>query len=1034
LSLSRLFHRAACCSAFLLGQILGTAGSAGEGGVWRWFGPAQGLPNSPTVALSVGPKGVLWARHGQGGGVSALDGYSVRQIPAPSTIDEAVYENRTGQLWAMERQGVLEFRRDAWFLHVVEAVRDRFRADPQMPISAVRLLPAERNRLLLQLPEVLIKHDVLQGTTDHLVTAEDLGIGELFDLIEAQDGQIWVVGRIGLAWASGPVRQLDRETRWEVVPLPRREGQTLRFQSRVFERPEGGLVAVGESAGDGMLVALVYDGLEWRDPIPLPEGAQRVWAGQGNSLWCYTRQALYAWQSGSWAQVNTPGLEKLDLLDVAVEPGGEFWLATAQGLVRRAEALWQTPAGLPLETGPLSSIIEMPDGSLWFGGSERLLVRRGDTWNVVAPPQDLSGGVDGPIHRHGSLLVFKDTAGKLAMVDERGEQWRVLTAAAGWRVERLLGVRTDGRLVVQTTAVDGENGWRLETFDGRGLEFWWQPPQDWRLGGLLHFAAVSRAGLNWLGSERGLATWNERSGAFLPVEGYAFGPALSLVDVGDVRVWCSNGSMIFEGDGRAWTSLRPSPGPVERLVALRDGTIWGLGASQAARFLSGAWMRHGEEEGLPPAGVRDLHLDARGRLWAATDEGVRRHFPDADTEPPRTHVTSVGGRRQFTTRERAALVLRGADRWSYALADRLLFSTRLNEGTWSAYSLGSVLVLSNLTAGQHRLEVRSMDPALNEEPEPAVFEFVAFVPWYGEPRIVAVGLAGLTVALLLAVLAVNRHFRLLRSYAEVERIVDERTHELERANAELVHSQKMRALGTLAAGIAHDFNSLLSIIKGSAQIIEDCVTDADKVRTRVDRIKKMVDQGAGIVKAMLGLSRTSREDWRVTDLGALLEETARMVADQLPKQVIMHIEREPNLPPVRLVGDLFRQLLFNLISNATESMSGRGEILLRARRGEASGALVVPPVARGLQVVVEVLDTGHGIAPEALPRIFEPFFTTKAFSTRRGTGLGLTMVYEIARELGLGLGVESTPGHGSMFRIFVPVNRQLPGDPPVTPQ
>jgi len=184
---------------------------------------------------------------------------------------------------------------------------------------------------------------------------------------------------------------------------------------------------------------------------------------------------------------------------------------------------------------------------------------------------------------------------------------------------------------------------------------------------------------------------------------------------------------------------------------------------------------------------------------------------------------------------------------------------------------------------------------------------------------------------------------------------------------------------------------------------------------------------------MLGLSRVSREDWRVTDLGALLEETARLVADQLPKQVSMHIEREPNLPPVRLVGDLFRQLLFNLVLNAAESMSGQGEILLRARQGEAAGALVVPPVARGPQVVVEVLDTGHGIAPEALPRIFEPFFTTKAFSTRRGTGLGLTMVYEIARELGLGLGVESTPGQGSMFRIFVPVNRQLPGDAPAPP-
>jgi len=933
----------------------------------------------------------------------------------------------------MDRAGVYEFRRDEWFLHEVEAVRTRFRSDSWDGDSAVRLLPAERNRLLLLLPEVLIKHDVLQRTTDQLVSAEALGIGDLVDLIEAQDGQIWVVGRSGLAYASGPVRHLDRETRWEVVVLPGHEGAALRLQGQVFERPKGGLVAVGESREDGALVAMVYDGVGWHEPIPLPAGARRAWVGQGDSFWCCSQRTLYGWRSGLWSEVSAPGINGVDLLEVAVEPGGEFWLATAQGLVRRAEPLWQAPPSVPTGVQPLTSIVEMPNGSLWFGGTDQLLVRREPGWAVVTPPRDLVQGVDGPIHRLGSRLVFRDAAGRLGMVDERGEDWTVRSAAEGWQVEKLLGMRTDGRLVAQTIPANGESDWRLETFDGEQFEVWWRPPSDWRLGDQLHFTAVSRVGSSWLGTDGGLATWSARLATFIPDEAYGFGPALSMVDVGDVRVWCSSGLSVYEGDGRSWSSLRPSPGAVDRLVALRDGTIWGMGATQAARFLSGSWLRHGVEEGLPPTGVRCLHLDARGRLWAATEEGVRRHFPDADTEPPRTQVTSVGGRRQFTTRERVALVLRGVDRWSYAPAERLVFSTRLNEGAWSAYIPGSVLVLSNLTAGQHRLEVRSMDPALNEEPEPAVFEFLAFVPWYGEPRIVAVGLAGLTAALLLAGLAVNRHFRLLRSYAEVERIVEERTHELERANAELVHSQKMRALGTLAAGIAHDFNSLLSIIKGSAQIIEDSPTDANKIRTRVDRIKKMVDQGAGIVKAMLGLSRASREDWRLTDMGALLEETARLVADQLPQQVSLHIEREPDLPPVRLVTDLFRQLLFNLILNGAESMSGRGEILLRARQGEAVGALVVPPVARGMQVVVEVLDTGHGIAPEALPRIFEPFFTTKAFSTRRGTGLGLTMVYEIARELGLGLGVESTPGQGSMFRIYVPVNRQLPSDAPGRP-
>ena len=126
---------------------------------------------------------------------------------------------------------------------------------------------------------------------------------------------------------------------------------------------------------------------------------------------------------------------------------------------------------------------------------------------------------------------------------------------------------------------------------------------------------------------------------------------------------------------------------------------------------------------------------------------------------------------------------------------------------------------------------------------------------YRETRLVLISIAGVGVAMFFAGLAFNRHRRLSRSYIEVESKVAERTRELEIANRELVHSQKMNALGTLAAGIAHDFNNILSIIKGSTQIIEDNLENPDKIRTRTDRIKLVVEQGAGIVKAMLGFSR-----------------------------------------------------------------------------------------------------------------------------------------------------------------------------------
>ena len=174
--------------------------------------------------------------------------------------------------------------------------------------------------------------------------------------------------------------------------------------------------------------------------------------------------------------------------------------------------------------------------------------------------------------------------------------------------------------------------------------------------------------------------------------------------------------------------------------------------------------------------------------------------------------------------------------------------------------------------------------------------------------------------LFFAGLAFNRHRQLLRSYAEVEQKVAQRTQELEIANRQLLHSQKMNALGALAAGIAHDFNNILSIIKGSAQIIEDNLDDPEKVRTRVDRIKTVVEQGAGIVKAMLGFSRESAEPPAPCDLNAVLDDTVKLLGDRFLREVQVTLERAPALPEVTCSKDFIQQVLLNFILNAAESM------------------------------------------------------------------------------------------------------------------
>lgn len=1014
------------CSSWVL--LLTAAGWVGtlpvrgrdvDGGIWGIFGPAEGLSTGPALILSVSPRGSIWIHHGNVGGISAFDGYSVRHFPPVSVDHPAVYESRTGQIWAVDREGLREFRRDSWLTHRLEAFRagsDEEWSDltPETP-----LLAAERNNVLLLFPAALIKVDVVLRTKTVLRTAATTGLRSFLDIHEGHDGQVCVTGEAGVAWLPGPVRRLSESTEWEVSLVPAE--WRLRIQGPAHEDREGGAVVMAARESDPSLYALRCGAAGWSEPVPLPEGVQQVWEGPRGRLWAMNRSRLMRRDLQGWVDVIPPGWDEARLNAVAVHMDGSFWLASSLGVARYAEALWQVPEDFPEDVAGLRSIVELTDGNVWFGADDRVVGTVAGEWRIVQLSQQGLGSLSGAVHRLGTQAAFRLRDGQLGLVDASSGTLTRVNGPGGLVAKRILGSWGDGRLVVQVGSADEDSGWRLACFDGATWETVFEPPADWPHGDDLTLVYVSRTGSVWLGSLQGLALWNERQASFLPVDTFPFGPVVSIVDAGGGRLWCATGRDVVEGDGRTWSSLRPSPGAAEQLTILRDGSIWALVEGTVKRFWAGSWIEQQGHAGLPDGGVTAVCLDSRGRLWVTAQGAAWRQRADADQEPPQSWLVSMEGRRTFATTERALFLLRGVDRWGYTSADRLVFSTRLNDGAWSPYASGTRVGLTNLTAGAQRLEVRSMDPALNEQVEPAAFEFVAFVPWYAEPRIVAVAMAGVMVALVLAALAVNRHVRLLRSYAEVERIVDDRTRELERANEELVHSQKMRALGTLAAGIAHDFNAILSIIKGSAQIIESSLGDPDKIRTRVDRIRKMVDQGAGIVRAMLGLSRTSRQEWRTIQIHPFLEETARLVVDQLPHGVALHIEPAPEMPSVRIATDLFRQLMINLILNAAEAMAGQGEILLRCWTGDLSGVLVLPPAVKGPQLVVEVLDTGHGIDPEVLPRIFEPFFTTKAFSTRKGTGLGLTMVHEIARELGLGIGVESSPGQGTVFRIHVPL-------------
>jgi signal transduction histidine kinase/ligand-binding sensor domain-containing protein len=999
---------------------------AQEGSRWRVYRTIDGMGELFTVAVTISPRGNVWAKHGSSELVSWLDGYQVRTLRCFGTGIYPLYESRSGQLWSGYSEGLMEYRREQWLQYPVADIRLE---------SAVRLarriplLPAERDHVLALLPDRLLEYDAGQDKVSVLRRSMDTQIGRFIDLIEARDGGAWISASNGLAKLPGPIRRLTADSPWHQISVD--PGWRVHNLERPFEDDEGGVTVVADSLASTQRMVLHFDGLSWGPPVAVPDRIRGAWRGPDQMFWAFTRTSLLRRRGDQWEAVDTPGVRtaQRQIFDAAMEANGVFWLATSEGLIRHAPQIWRSPLGLGDFKSPVYGILEDRQGGLWFAVADALLAFQNGEWRKIAWPETLRPSFAAP------EALFEQAPGKIA-INTRDQPWFYDSASgdfspvihpSGRRIRAIVGQLNDERLCFETVGQGSEADSRLEVFDGEKLEVFPMPNSEGSLGTNVVFLRETQDGTVWVGNSNGLVRFDPKRAA--PADVFPGSEPTCLLETVRGRIWRADSDTISEFDGRAWRVVRAGLGQVRSLQKGRDGSIWVATDVGLFRHLDGSWVGNSVEEGLPDKEVFKVWQDQRGQIWAATGHGVSQYHREADTDPPVAVVSAVDNPQEVSSSEIVTLVFRGRDKWEYTSRTRILYSHRLDEGPWSSFADATSASFTNLLAGKHRFAVRAMDRNWNEQTEPELYEFASVVPWYQEPRVLALGLAALVVTVLLASLAANRHLRLVRSYAEVERMVEQRTKELERANQELLHSQKMRALGTLAAGIAHDFNNILSIIKGSVQIIEANPEEREKIKTRVDRIKTVVEQGSGIVKAMLGFSRVIEKKDTLVEINQVVADTIRLLGDQFLQDVTLRLEPAPALPKAKGVADLIQQMLLNFIINAADAMGGHGTVVLRTGMLDRLPAhLALAPAAGERFVFVSVQDAGCGIAPEILPRIFEPFFTTKAFSTRRGTGLGLSMVYEIAKELGFGLRVESFEGKGSLFTIIMPTASEAKGD------
>jgi signal transduction histidine kinase len=978
---------------------------------WRTF-PAGELP---IVSVTLGPRGRIVACQGDGAALTILDGYSTRQVNLPPDVSRPfrVYESRTGQLWTTYGEGLLMYKAGQWNRYFINDIR----LEPLKPFHPIPIVPAEVNRALFLLPGRLMDFDAAGPRLSTIKLSSETRLGPFIEMSEASDGGLIISGSNGIARVTGPLRQVGPTSVWQECLLP--TNSLVENLQRPFEGREGTTVIVGfDRTNTSTRHILAAAGTNWISNEVATEKLRLAWDGWGDTRWGMSYNGLFRHTGetpGNW--VREGGNDTF--YDVAVQTNGVFWLATSAGLVRYAPLLWRAPPEISKAQLAESACYAIAQGEsdLWLATIEGL-VRVGNSLVRIAWPDDFEPTLAGieSLYEAPNGIVMIGAAHDTIVFDP---QTRRFSKLANDAATRPLGRLRDGSIFVRTTK-DGAA--RIDRFDGRELTTMLPSIGEIGITNEALSAVESRSGDYWFTGIFGVARYHpgeRHAKIFGAAEGLSPERIQTIAEIGDDEFWAGGMDSIFEFRRGRWERIRAGMERVRTIMRAREGTIWIAGSNGIHQFKDGVWLSHGDEEGLPSTVTQGLAIDRRGRAWAATTRGPVVYYPDADTDEPRTLPASLIENEGEDTRG-VTLRLNGIDKWNYTSPARLLYAYRLDEGAWSPFTNVSTVTFQNLSGGPHFLQVRAMDRNGNQDPSVTTQEFAVTVPWSRDPRLLGVVILGLLAVLFFAGLAVNRHLQLKRSYAEVERIVAERTAQLEKANQELLHSQKMRALGTLAAGIAHDFNNILSIIKGSAQIIESNPSDKDKVLTRANRIKTVVEQGSGIVRSMLGMGKVG--DFAECDTAEMIEEAIRLLGDRFPPQV--HVKYEKDGAPPRLICSkgVIHQILLNLILNAVDASEGEGTIVLRTRvlNDPGVGLPLAPSPAR-LYLAIDVVDRGVGIAPEILPRIFEPFYTTKGFSSRRGTGLGLSMVYELAKGLGYGLAVQSKIGEGSTFTLLAPL-------------
>jgi signal transduction histidine kinase/CheY-like chemotaxis protein len=794
----------------------------------------------------------------------------------------------------------------------------------------------------------------------------------------------------------------------------------------IRQAPDGTIWGVGQ----GILVRWEYRSRVWRHygnlpPPQLVDAQNRIWFADTN---CYVQ--------------SEEGFTKLDRIRGPLYPDGKgsFWAFSDDRLVRITQEGTRSPVEIPLPLSRIEGHVADGQGNSWFYGTDPLGARAG-------------------------LMLYS------------GGTWKHFVSPQ-FTARRILSVSPDPVEGIWVVAVPPEtNNYaliRVQKDQVRRLDLGPDKPplNEPRL-------CVDRQGL-WLYGANGLwhalptnlHSWKQldtlsHSGFYQHHTDFTntlffFSGGLGSDDNPGVAIYC---------DGQWQQFFTNFVGLVQETG--HDTLL--LGGDDRFYLWNASRKDHLGVIQIPPDhSLVSVLCDANRGYWVGTDDGVMYARPQ--TDPPRIRIHIADPTRELSVNGLLQARVEAIGKFTPLRRSTLQqFSWRFDGHAWSFFGPLPLdgFPTSGLEPGQtHTLEVRACDTLGDVFPETAQATFyllprpIQSTPWF---RILMA--LGLLLIGLLSWTSIKRTRQIARSNStlreevaqrqkiegelrrirdELEERVRERTDELTRSTLslkqqiserarleqELRYSQKMEAIGQLAGGMAHDFNNLFTVIRGHTEMLLTAKPDSDRRTEWLMEIELASERAADLTNQLLAFSRRQVLQIQVLDLNSVISDVTQFLLRLLGEQVAIQLQMSPHPVVVEADRNLLEQVLVNLAVNARDAMPQGGTLTVATRVSQISPeALAQRPEARaGSFACLRVSDTGAGMDEATRSRIFEPFFTTKGPGV--STGLGLATVYGIVKQHSGWIEVESQPGHGSVFVIFLPTSDKPVDRPPVsqTPQ